>query len=390
MNLLYVTFEYPPDTAFGGIGTYMFQITHAMAQKQKVYVIAATAKPDNYSEQNGNITVFRVSCSDRKKFPQSALLCYNANLHNKIKIDLIESPEYGADALLIKKQHPQIPIAVKFHTPSFLVKEINDRPKRTTLKYRLKKALHIKQYKKESDPEYAISCIADSLSTPSVSLGNTISEKWSFDRSAIQDIPNPFCPSPAFLQVPVHTKTKTVSFIGRLETRKGIIQLTAAIKTILLKRSDISFRFIGKPMKLANGKNALSFIQQQLNNSSCVSFINNVPPAEIPRLLAETDVCVFPSIWENFPNVCLEAMAAARGIVASNQGGMKDMLENVDGGILVDPDSPEAIADAIVRLIDNDELRWQMGERARLKIEKYYADKLIDEVTEYYTTLINS
>lgn len=390
MNILYVSFEYPPDTAYGGIGTYMFQITTALPTEQKVFVISATTAPENYVVENKNLVVYRISCSDRKLFPELALKAFEEYFVGKQSIDLIESPEFGADALLIKKRYPSIPLAVKFHTPSFLVKQINDKPKQQSLKYKLKKALNIKQYKKENDAEYELATLADSLSTPSLSLGDIISREWNIPRFAIKNHANPFTPNDAFLTVPIETKTKTVSFIGRLETRKGIIPLVEAIKIILQKRSDISFRFIGKPMKLANGKHAVSYIKSRLGNAEQISFINNVPPEEIPRLLGETDVCVFPSIWENFPNVCLEAMAAARGIVASNQGGMQDMLEDIEGGILVDPDSPKQIAAAIVMMIDDDELRWKMGARARKKITDYYASKIIAEIVDYYESIIKS
>ena len=62
---------------------------------------------------------------------------------------------------------------------------------------------------------------------------------------------------------------------------------------------------------------------------------------------AKVAVCVFPSIWENFPNVCLEAMSAGRGIAASWNGGMAEMLDAGHCGLPFPPNSPQRLAQAV-------------------------------------------
>jgi glycosyltransferase involved in cell wall biosynthesis len=105
-------------------------------------------------------------------------------------------------------------------------------------------------------------------------------------------------------------------------------------------------------------------------------------PSEIPTVLAQTDVCVFPSIWENFPNVCLEAMSAGRAIVGSEQGGMKDMLEQPEAGILVNPLDSKAIAAAVIKLLNDAELRVKLGTAARQKILSAYNKEVIGDLME--------
>lgn len=106
--------------------------------------------------------------------------------------------------------------------------------------------------------------------------------------------------------------------------------------------------------------------------------------------MEQIDVCVYPSLWENFPNVCLEAMTAGRGIVGSREGGMKDMLEDINGGMLVDPLSVDHIVSATAYLLQNPALRQEMGERARNKIITYYATSVLDETINYYQNIISS
>jgi glycosyltransferase involved in cell wall biosynthesis len=108
-----------------------------------------------------------------------------------------------------------------------------------------------------------------------------------------------------------------------------------------------------------------------------VEFTGSVPLHTIPDILAATDIAVYPSIWENFPLVCLESMAAARGIVASNAGGMKDMLDDGKAGRLVPPSNPGEIARALVSLLRDKELRTALGTAARDRlIDEYKAEKI--------------
>ena len=96
----------------------------------------------------------------------------------------------------------------------------------------------------------------------------------------------------------------------------------------------------------------------------------------IPAELGGIDICVFPSIWENFPNVCLEAMSAGRGVVGSQAGGMSEMLAS-GAGRLVPPKNSAAIANAVIELLGNPNERMQMGAAARQRIkDEYNGDKI--------------
>ena len=100
------------------------------------------------------------------------------------------------------------------------------------------------------------------------------------------------------------------------------------------------------------------------------------------KLLNAVDICIFPSLWENFPNVCLEAMAAGKAIIGSQSGGMADMLEDAESGFLIDPQDIQSMAQRIGQLIENPELRIQMGKKAREKVLQAYSAKTIGQMTE--------
>ena len=90
------------------------------------------------------------------------------------------------------------------------------------------------------------------------------------------------------------------------------------------------------------------------------------------NLLTAFDVVVLPSLWEGLPYTLLEAMAAARGVVATRVGGMPDVIENGVDGLLVPPKDPAALSEAMTTLLDNAKLRSKMGAHARRTVLNRY------------------
>ena len=164
-----------------------------------------------------------------------------------------------------------------------------------------------------------------------------------------------------------------------METRKGVEIFAKAIPLILNKFPGYKFKLVGKDtFSLTHRQSMQGFLTEKLKMClSKVEFVDHVSAEEIPLLLSSTDICVFPSLWENFPNVCLEAMSAGRAIVASKNGGMKDMLQKEKAGILINPYSAIEIVNAISYLIRNPEEKLMMAKRARKKVlEEYSSDKI--------------
>ena len=102
----------------------------------------------------------------------------------------------------------------------------------------------------------------------------------------------------------------------------------------------------------------------------------------MPKAYSEMSVCVFPSVWENFPNVCLEAMSAGRAIVATYTGGMAEMLDNGEAGVMIPPRNPMAIADAVINLLRSPEKCLTMGNNARQKVLEKYSDEKVGALLE--------
>ena len=392
MKIAYISFEYPPDTAIGGIATYTEHAARLMAARGhqvEVFTSRPSRESLNEKQRHENLFVHRIHVADRGLFPQRVLPVFEKR-HEQVQFDIVESPEYSYEGLEIKKAFPQLPLVVRFHTPSFWVKHLNKKYLADSIKEKLKKALGIKQYKKENDKEYRFSLLADGWLVPCQPMKDMLIEYWGLEADKISIIPNPFQPPEPLLQIDPYTHTNTVSFIGRLEVRKGVTQFAAAIPMVLKERPGTFFRFIGKPNHAPDKTMMMDdFLKRELvAYSQQVRFIPHVPKEQIPELLSQTDVCVFPSYWELFGYVCTEAMAAARGIVASKTGGMNDMLEDIRGGILIDPSSASDIASGILYLLNNPAERKAMAQRSRAKTLGYYANDVPARMEQYYAGII--
>lgn len=390
MKIAYVSFEYPPDTAVGGIATYVHQVANMMKNRGHAVEVFCGSATRSITENIEGVTVHRIQ-SNRQDFPKNIVSLF-IERQAAIQFDLLESPEYSGDGYYIKKQFPLLPLVVKLHTPSFFIHEMSNfyLPALSKVRYMVGGLIRgqinkpfWKWVKKEEDPEYLITQLADQIHTPSVSLGDIVSEKWNIQRQKIANVPYPFLPNPKFLAIPPVNRGCVFGYIGRLEVRKGLIVLTDAAKRILEEVPQSRFLLVGKPLPShLPGISMKDYVMQQLQQFGTRVEFKEATPDEIPAILSTIDVCVYPSIWENFPNVCLEAMSAARAIVGSVKGGMKDMLEEPEAGLLVDPLKPNEVADAVIRLLNNKDLAVQLGTAARNKILSAYNSESIGSLME--------
>ena len=140
-----------------------------------------------------------------------------------------------------------------------------------------------------------------------------------------------------------------------------------AIKKVLKEKPEWKFRIIGDdgpgPYRFKSMK---AWIQQYLKEvKTQVEFIEGLPYDQLPMEIADAEIVVLPSLFESFSYTCVEAMAAGKAIVGSENGGMKDLLQNLQSGLLVNPEKVSGIYNAINKLINDNALRYNLSVNAR-------------------------
>jgi len=120
-----------------------------------------------------------------------------------------------------------------------------------------------------------------------------------------------------------------------------------------------------------------------------ISFLGMRPHAQMPGLLSSGDLAVIPSLMEATSVAALEAMACGLPVVASNVGGLPEIVDDKVGA-LFEPGNPEALADTVVSLLGRGDL-GEMGARARERVVAQWSnDRLADRHLEIYADLLQS
>ena len=189
----------------------------------------------------------------------------------------MESPEYFYDGLEAARQSPDLPLVVKLHTPNLLLSELQggfpSPPPLNTLKdywgqlrafagaIRHRRPLprwhwnrHAYRSALELDAiERTLAHMADGVASPSNAMLEIMAVRWNLTREKLLNVPS-YVPPARLLAVPIDTDTKVISYFGRLETRKGVADLAAAIPLVLAEFPDAKFRFVGRTTLSPDGR----------------------------------------------------------------------------------------------------------------------------------------
>lgn len=173
------------------------------------------------------------------------------------------------------------------------------------------------------------------------------------------------------------------TFIGYLGDHKGVIPLLQAFSE--LRDFDVTLAIVGVGYLEAKLKEMV--VEEGIGHK--VQFMGRVPNQEIPTVFEQTDVFVLPSTClENQPVSIAEAMASGCPIIASNCGGIPEMVEDGVSGILCAPGNTNELCDAMIRLAANPRLRRDMGGKARAKITDVSYDRQMTRMLSQYEKLI--
>lgn len=160
--------------------------------------------------------------------------------------------------------------------------------------------------------------------------------------------------------------THKLLFLGRLCREKGIGELLSVIPGLRSRFPDVRL-YLGGIWEDADLK------EKMLSVADCVTDLGWVSGSDKQKILRACDIMVMPSYFEGQSVSILEAMANACGIVASDTGGIPDMIEDGQTGLLVPPKDAKALEKGILRLLEDSGLCRTLGENARQKAEAEFS-----------------
>ena len=185
-------------------------------------------------------------------------------------------------------------------------------------------------------------------------------------------------------------KKPLVVMIGRFDRyQKGHQYFIEAAKIIKESLPNINFLIIGGAVdsKEEEYRRELEEKVKELKLSNQVIFTGFYP--DLIYLLSNTEAVVIPSLYEAPSAVALEAMAMKRPVVASNVGGIPEVVIDGETGFLVPPKNPEAIAEKVIFLLKNPQIAKEMGEGGYKRVkENFTQEKLTREYEKLYDNLL--
>jgi len=157
-----------------------------------------------------------------------------------------------------------------------------------------------------------------------------------------------------------------ILFLGSWIPLKGITELRAALAGALVRHGDASVSLVGVGLPEEDVLRTLPAAVQPR-----VSVRSHFSSSELPGILAAHNIFVLPSWWEGMPIALLEAMGAGLAPVVTSVGGMRDVLRQGVDGLCVPPNDPGALAAALFRVCEDQDLRTKLGAAARARAELY-------------------
>jgi glycogen synthase len=387
MNIAVLSYEYPPETGFGGIGTYTYYHARALARLgHRVHVFAGSTKTGIFHSEHEGVRVTRTKTEgwlQRLLQPARAREWYW--FHNRVEtayaqyiavrqaleresFDIVEAPECGADAAAVSTLL-RVPVAVRFHSPARLIMDTYPTPKRDR-----QLTAHVEQVAmKRARVRTACSkFVADEVAgkmgipLPIHVIPNGIDLEL-FDRDATSDVRK---------NLGVPSDAVTVFFANRLEERKGIHLMADIAIQVMKRRRDVHFVLAGRDLFGYVARRVVPKIQEA-GLGDRFHVLGGIDLAGVRAWLKCSDIFLLPSLWENCPYSCIEAMAAGCAIVSSDCGGMPELISHHGNGLLAHSGDADSFARALDELIDDETLRRRLGAAARLTVEEQLTDVVV-------------
>jgi glycogen synthase len=402
LTVALVTPEYPPDAWGYGLATYTRSLAEGLvARGHRVHVVSRGRAETPATAMRNGVVVHRIWPSRPALPPHlspaaTTLLAMHGvptewwyrrqvartldRLVREHRVQVIESVDMAAEAALYDPAwHPTVPFVVRLHTPTS-VGEIFD-PNLPEAARRIVRSIERRHIRRATH----VTGIAERST-------RVILELMGIDREDVVSFPNPPSFDADAIEPGVADDGSTILFVGRINLWKGVHLLMQAVPIVMRTRPDARFILAGDAGYAAAagvdmGAHFLGLVPP--SDRHAVTFLGRIPHEALASHYRTAAVCTLPSLFDAFPYSCLEAMAFGRAIVASDHGGMAEMLHHGACGLLFTPPDAERLASHILDLLADAGLRRDLGRRAHERVRRVYGrDATLDRFEDFYRDAI--
>ena len=174
---------------------------------------------------------------------------------------------------------------------------------------------------------------------------------------------------PDFLPQKSTTTPFTLGVVARLSHEKGLDILLEAMPEILQTHPTIRLLIVGE----GEQRKSLEQLANTLSIDHALTWAGLQPKESLSSWYAQMNILIVPSRFEGFGLSAIEAMSYAIPVVATAVDGLKEVVEDHQTGLLVPPQNPSALANALITLMNNPKQQKQLGESGRIRVKAIFA-----------------
>ncbi|MEM8780134.1 MAG: glycosyltransferase, partial [Cyanobacteria bacterium P01_G01_bin.49] len=395
LHVMLISQEFPPDS-YGGVGAYNHSLAKELIQMGHKVTVICRGTQDS-TQTIGPITIIRIATVDIVDcFPEYPLLSKNLawaktaaritqEVHTKHPIDIIESAIWDAEGIGIVMLRPQftVPLVVRLVTPFLVSIKINQWE--ITPDFQACAEME-KELVKNADGVIPISqSIQDSFSS---TYNVNPDERWNVQFLGVQPWPT-YADTSNYGQLPSELQRGEIQllFVGRLESRKGIDIFIKALKLVMPREPKINVWIAGADIEGWQEK-----VKEYLDNESLkrVQILGHISEEKRELLYANCDLFVFPSRYESFGLVALEAMVYGKPVIGAKAGAIPEVLIHGECGLLFEPDNHEDLASQIIKVVKDKNLYSKLSKGAKERAELLSSRAMAESSVERYNSIIAS
>jgi hypothetical protein len=406
LHVALVTKEFPPFTASGGVGTLYYHLaSELLLMGHRVSVIAQGSEHNVH--RRGRFTLYRLPFVSTRHFGTGSIIAENnlnwsmrvaekiLEIHQNEPISVLDGSLWDAElyAFAAYRTRVRIPIVVRLVTPFAVACESNN--------------WQVPEFEKKliMELERGLVEMSDRVIPISRSIEETFAQRYGLERDGRwQLLPAgiSYWPTQDFDQNyndithwPELAKAKQKGsfiflFLSRLEIRKGVDILLTAIRAFVKRhanRDDYLFVLAGRDCmefdKYLSSKGD-PIIREHLLIMGEISVVDR------EKLYNTSDAVVFPSRYESFGLVPLEAFVHGKPVIGSDAGAISEVIEHNGSGLLFEDGNADALADCLSRLLSDKDLYGRLARGARQRVRELSSAKMAEASEIVYRSMLES
>lgn len=385
LRVIMLSWEYPPRTV-GGLGRHVYDLAGVLSNlgvEVHVFTCPAQGKPLYEVDEDG-VHVYSVSPEELNtadffewlnKLNEGMVKNAEENGLKQGYFDLVHAHDWLVrDAATLISQKYNLPLVVTIHA--------TEHGRNRGIFTELQKQIHSIEGNLVSKAQEVI-CCSDYMS-------REIGRLFGVSQGSLSIIPNGVDAGSIREGVGEAHKSvaegSVIAFLGRLVPEKGVQIAIEALPMIRMKHPGAVLVIAGK----GPYEDELKRLAEVHGVKDCVKFLGFVDDETRNQLLAEASVAVFPSIYEPFGIVALEAMAVGTPVLVSDTGGLGDIISHGIDGLKVPPGRADLLARHVVELLDCPKLARSLGLKGYQKVLNNYGwGKIAQDTIKVYRKAVN-